>query len=400
MGKSVFCSCRCLTAVLVVIVAWVIGTTLYIWPQRVTCKKCRSPYTLQPAPAELSDPCARDSQEFNAKDIETKGYAVARNWLPEAERKELLRIWQELPGDEVTNPGGNGGQNAGYKAPKMTGVDIFQAVPALKQRILDLAVETSKETNINIINTDGDIGTTPLFFHTNASAVSSLRFGWHQDFENFLYFQNLTKFLNVYIFLQKPDPKEAGVTLVPWDVLKARSPDFYEHVRNGATGDEKVNDDWHCSTFRDNSEGGMTVTDAVYDTESAIDFRLDDVACTPHLSAGDLLVFRGDTIHRTQEHNSHRTSLNVLTFPYQLIDPAKLFYGGHTKYLYLNKSYKNYLYFTYLWGRYVRGREHLHARVVNKLYNRPSLFGGYYLRTTLAPVRHAMDKLLDVIDER
>merc|ERR1712217_625590 len=62
----------------------------------------------------------------------------------------------------------------------------------------------------------------------------------------------------------------------------------------------------------------------------------DDVACTTNLEAGDLLLLRGDIIHRTQPHNSWRTSLKI-TMPSRSmhLTVSSLLKGGIMKHHYM-----------------------------------------------------------------
>lgn len=379
------CSCHCLLASFVALVGAIFGLTLVIWPQPSFCKDCPS-FKLRPA---TEDHCAADKNTgFRIKDVQERGYALFRDFLSEEERLELMRIWESLPDDSVINPGGNAGSNTGYKQPALSGVDIFHSVPSLKKKIMEIARNASTETSINVLNThNDDVGTTPVFFHTNYSAAKKLSFGWHQDTENYFYFQDLHNFMSIYVFLRKPDPRQAGVSLVPWDALEARCPELHQLVR----GDEGV-EDWGPGDFKDRPGGGMTFTDFVHDRSYVMDFHLDDLACTPELGEGDLLIFRGDALHRTQAHQSHRTSLNVLTFPQRLLDPEKLFSGGHMKYKFLFNSAQNYFHFLWIRGMHT-GLSDWQNKAMMQVYG-TRLYGGHYLRQALWPVRQALDLVL------
>lgn len=385
MGKG-----SCCAAFLVALGAAVVGLTFVIWPHRTSvCPNC-PPLTLKPS---STDYCEADTTGFSVADVEKRGYSIQRDFISAEEKETLMGIFNELESDLVVNPGGNAGNNVGYKQPALSGIQIFERMPSLKAKIMEIAKNTITETEgrIDIINKhDGNIGDTPIFFTTNASEPKTLKFGWHQDTENYFYFQDLMNFLDFYIMLQKPDPRSAGLGLVPWDLLRDRAPEFFELAR----GDRSRTESWGAGAFGASEDGtGMTYRDMVHDRSYRMDFQLDDVACFPELREGDLLLFRGDTIHRTQEHNTYRTSLNVLAYPQRLMNSEKLFSGGLDKYTFIYNSANNYLWFLY-WAGVYRGREHWQMKCMDYVY-KARLYGGYYLRKTLRPLREAVDAFLD-----
>merc|ERR1711972_1013573 len=72
------------------------------------------------------------------------------------------------------------------------------------------------------------------------------------------------------------------------------------------------------------------------------DFHLDNVACTPQWNAGDIVIIRGDTLHRTQPHDSARVSLCVRVFQ-QRFNIDSMFTGGITRYMFFYHSLSHYV---------------------------------------------------------
>ncbi len=60
--------------------------------------------------------------------------------------------------------------------------------------------------------------------------------------------------------------------------------------------------------------------------------NLDDLACTPQLDAGDLLLMRNDMFHRTQDNDTARVALSVrAAYSSAVVKRAQLANGGLAK---------------------------------------------------------------------
>jgi len=143
-----------------------------------------------------------------------------------------------------------------------------------------------------------------VFYHTNVSVLNTLHFGWHVDAERYWLYQDSFNVLNFIVYLDKSHPLEAGLQLVPFDALRARSPELHKLVLHGG-----------ALAFTKISSNSMVVKNENNDNFTIMDFHLDNVSCTLDLRVGDLLLIRGDVIHRTQPHiriPSWRTSMNSL----------------------------------------------------------------------------------------
>merc|ERR1712241_1324007 len=115
-------------------------------------------------------------------------------------------------------------------------------------------------------------------------------------------------YLNMYLVLDKPDPNEAGLSVVSMDALHARSPRVHDLILGNSASV------WEEEGFAPSQRAHQQIlrTHAVHDRFVIQDFKLEDVSCTPRLMRGDLLILRGDVPHRTQSPlRNHRTSLSL-----------------------------------------------------------------------------------------
>lgn len=124
-------------------------------------------------------------------------------------------------------------------------------------------------------------------------------FKWHQDHESFYVHQQHKNYLNFYIPFVKPDSKKSGLGVIPFDVLGMYCPDHTDKIINsGAT--------------RFFPQENLT---EVYNDDNGehyiLPVNLNNLAEYPELFAGDLLLMRGDIIHKTQDTLTARTAVTV-----------------------------------------------------------------------------------------
>ena len=211
-------------------------------------------------------------------DLESRGYVVVRRFLPPEVVTALREDW------ESAAPSGNG--NYPLRLPSPT-------ASALTTPLVEaLAAEVRTRTTLG-----PDLISDSAYFATGVA--DGIDFPWHQDDESWFYVQNHRDYLNFYMPVVKPDPLRSNLSIVPFDRLQARLPDTYRVVvGRGARGFTKL--------------GRI---DVAYDTDGGSLHRvrgsLDDLAETPELEAGDLLLVRGDIIHRTQDSSTARVALSV-----------------------------------------------------------------------------------------
>lgn len=214
----------------------------------------------------------------NLKNIETRGFVIIRNFLRPEEVDILVKDYYESK---------TRAQNANYPI-TYTGPDVF---PLLREKIMKYSRAVGKVTSTHV---DADQG--GVYF----SVKKGINFPWHQDHESFYTNQNHIDYLNFYMIIIKDKAEEANLNIVPFDKLKARSPEYHKKlVGRGAVSYIVKNGETHIQS----DEPGEKVGILPYDIGS--------LAETPQLNVGDLLLLRGDSIHSTQASDSARVALSI-----------------------------------------------------------------------------------------
>ena len=143
---------------------------------------------------------------------------------------------------------------------------------------------------------------------------------WHQDYETYYVLQQNYNSLNFYIPIIKPNPALSGLSIIPFDSLEQSVPEYIDKIKNqGATTyipTDNITEVW-------NGNEGYHYT---------LPFNIDSIAISPVLVPGDLLLLRGDVIHRTQDNQTIRTSVSIrATSGRSVINKDKIFSGGKLK---------------------------------------------------------------------
>jgi hypothetical protein len=213
---------------------------------------------------------------FNLKDLETKGFVAVPGFLSTAELGECQADFRSQPNDR---------RNLNY-----SGItDASRATAHLLPRIREMLRLVSEQTDLQVDSPAG-----AAFF----SVGRGINFAWHQDHESFFSLQNHYDYLNFYIPIVKPRRDKSNLCIIPFDVLEAESPRTFQRVvRRGASrfiraGKKRL---VFCD---DNGSVHVMSTD------------IERLAHTPMLAAGDLLLLRGDIIHRTQDAETERVALS------------------------------------------------------------------------------------------
>lgn len=150
-----------------------------------------------------------------------------------------------------------------------------------------------------------------------------VNFCWHQDHESYYVCQQHYNYLNFYIPIIKPDPTRTGMSIIPADAILNYS-DAFEN--SGATKffpvggkTEVLNDDTGDNYF--------------------LPVNIDELSVSPVLRPGDLLLMRGDVIHKTQDQDTHRVAISIrCTSGGSIIDLTRLLSGPPRKQEMLGKN--------------------------------------------------------------
>jgi hypothetical protein len=152
---------------------------------------------------------------------------------------------------------------------------------------------------------------------------SGVSFNWHQDHETYFLTEQHSNYLNVYIVIDKERKQDSNLSVIPFDKLSNNS-------RSRLIG-QGANIFWKAQNMKDrlNSIGDFDDTfgtcagklDLYYDRYvqrndmdnyvTPMDENLDHISETPHLQIGDVLLLRGDVIHKTSDSRCRRVALSL-----------------------------------------------------------------------------------------
>lgn len=174
------------------------------------------------------------------------------------------------------------------------------------------AVASTIEAALEQIRAQTDLQTDSVNFltlsHYVASWLAERPSTLHQDFDlDFRLTGDHRHYLNFWMPIVKPCAEQTNVAVLPMDSLQARSPEAYQRVLGGG-GQRWVPHDGRTAAYGDRG--------AILEGETPLplfwlDFDLEELLETPHLEAGDLLLLRGDVIHRTQDQATRRVAASI-----------------------------------------------------------------------------------------
>ncbi len=210
-------------------------------------------------------------------DLATKGYVHVKGFLGPNELKFLR--------DDYAKHRDEDSGNANYAVVNVSWMSIWR----LESKMSSVAKAVREAAGVN---TDLSVGA--LYF----AIEKGIDFAWHQDHESFFIFQQHHDYLNFYIPILKSDPKHSNLSIVPFDRLLQRAPAQYNQLAFRGAQRFKTGK----PTLVSNDEDGGDYT---------LPVDLEELKETPELEAGDLLLLRGDIIHRTQDTDSDRISISL-----------------------------------------------------------------------------------------
>jgi len=262
---------------------------------------------------------------INLKDLETKGYCVLKNFLTQSEIQFVLNDFNSA------TVGSN--KNYQIKRPSLTCVQhVYSKVSALAKEIA-----SSTDLNINMI-------TNEYAFVDN----QAINFKWHQEHEPFFTFQQLSNYAIFYMPIVKLQPNISGIDIIPFDELNKSVPEYVDLLKsNGARGFVA-------------SGNNTIVSEDSLDASFEIPINFENIKVTPDIMPGDLVILRGNVIHRTQDTSTARVAFTVkFTDGEHLINKSTLLSGGPTKQRMINnnKSLYNRILLSMTDKDYVTARE-------------------------------------------
>jgi len=229
-------------------------------------------------------------------DLKTKGFAVVNNFLSSDEIEFLINEYH-----------GRIDNNKNYNAPLSS--------PSVGEKL------GPKISNVlKLINQQTDLRPdflVPLGMFLNTQFIN---FDWHQDHESYYFWQHHYDCVNFYMPLVKPEKNQTGVSMVPMDALSTMIPNHINDIIGKGAKTFKI------------SKGNTQVIDDINGNETVWNFDINNLSVSPELSAGDLLLLRGDIIHKTQDLNTSRLAISLRCFNSNaIISKKELLHGGRVK---------------------------------------------------------------------
>jgi hypothetical protein len=251
---------------------------------------------------------------INFKDLETLGFLVVPEFLDSLERTAIFETHVDL----IKQYNTTGSTNKNYAV--------------LRGQVPD-SVYTKANSLLKLINQYTDLKTnTVLGKKADYLDNSIVKFGWHQDHENYYRWQNSYNDLNFWIAVCKKIGTESGLDVVPQTAFANQAESVY---RNHILGKG-------AKFFK--PDGAVTIMD---DTETGekicLPFNINDIKESPTTFSGDLLLMRGDLIHRSQEPQSHRVAVSFRAINrYQTVSKEKFYSGSEEKHRMIQNNILTY----------------------------------------------------------
>lgn len=237
--------------------------------------------------------------DITLSDVGGRGFAVVPGFLSALECERLSDDYSASSKQIV--------HNKNYNI-KLAGAQLMQE---LEEKLSATADAIRQACNI-----DADVTSSGIYFSTGRG----IRFPWHQDHESYFIFNDHHHYLNFYIPFIKPRRTNGNLSLIPFDQLREVSPECHDRLfHRGATS-------------LVSREGTTIVQFDEDDTEMKFSFDLESIAVTPELGPGDLLVLRGDVVHKTQDGDGERVAISLRRQSSKVIvNKDRLLSGGHRK---------------------------------------------------------------------
>lgn len=190
----------------------------------------------------------------------------------------------------------------------------------LSDKLAPVTARIERETDIRV-----DLKICGVYFDTLDIARWKTPPSFHQDHDGYYLFQNVAHYLNFYIPIIKPDPEKSNLSLVPFDLLQARDPRTFARLMGRG-----------ASRLRPLKSGQTQVLDDALGDRWLMNCPVQEIAITPTLHAGDLLIMRGDLIHKTQDSDSRRVAISFrMTNSTQIVRKRNFLQGSRKKLSYM-----------------------------------------------------------------
>ncbi len=242
-------------------------------------------------------------------DLQTKGFVVIRGFLSNA-------VLEGARADYGARPLNNSNRNYGIS------MASAEANALLRPLVNEVLRSVREQTDLK-----PDLPAGAAYFATGRG----INFSWHQDHESFFTIQNHYDYLNFYIPIVKPRKDKSNLCIVPFDVFEREAPKTFRRVLRGG-----------ASRFI--PMGARTLV--YFDDSGSVHLmkpNIEELGHTPHLDAGDLLLIRGDMVHRTQDTETFRVAMSFrASMAGAIVKRSKLVDGGLYKARMMAKNAASY----------------------------------------------------------
>jgi hypothetical protein len=221
-------------------------------------------------------------------DLDTRGFVVVRGFLTAADCA-VLRTDFEQGAPPTAYP--HGFKLLGRGA-------LAHANPLIEAKLAEIRAATSLAVDtVNFLT---------LSHYITTSLVERTSY-FHQDFDlDYKLTRDHINYLNFWVPVAKPDPAKSNVVVIPFDTLRAKSQTAFDALV-GSGGHRMISAAGTTEVF--GNYGGLV--DREKTPELVLDFDIDEISETPLLALGDLLIMRGDLIHRTQDASTARIAASM-----------------------------------------------------------------------------------------
>jgi hypothetical protein len=232
-------------------------------------------------------------------DLATRGFVVARGFLSADELARLVADYEEV----ARRPSKLAAYYTGAVTPAVAAplcAKIEALLPVLRRESGNRA---------DVVSQGGG-----MYFPTSRTELS-----WHIDALSYFARQDHYHLLNFWMPIVKPDVRRSGLSLIPMDRLQERAPEVHDMILG--RGAARFLDD-HVISERDGR---------VVETRSPV--GPEELAETPEVGPGDLIVARCDVFHRTQDVETRRVAISIRAYSReQRIDRDELLTMSPCKY--------------------------------------------------------------------
>lgn len=229
--------------------------------------------------------------------LETKGYVVIPNFLS-VEEIEMF-ITDKNSGERFFNS--------------------FNSIPMPSKTVL----EKISPKILNLMRQIGDVTSIKTSVISSLSLymdTSNIQTPWHQDHESWYIDQHHTNYLNCYISIIKPDANLSGLDVIPYNAIDENFLEYKDKF-SGKGAKTLIPQDDTTNVFDDDTG-----------EEYTLPVNIEKFKVTPSINAGDLLILRGDLIHKTQDTLTKRLAVTIRCLDgNHIISKKKMLTGGKAK---------------------------------------------------------------------